>query len=82
MPREVQVSKKISWLLRHGAEKEGLQLGPGGYVNARDVVCYPSTTEQNNSTISRTPESQKSYMFWRADLVNAVASTKYASDLF
>ncbi|KAK8213586.1 tRNA 2'-phosphotransferase [Zalaria obscura] len=38
MPREVQVSKKISWLLRHGAEKEGLELGPGGYVSVQDVL--------------------------------------------
>jgi 2'-phosphotransferase len=38
MTREVQVSKKISWLLRHGAEKEGLKLGPGGYINVQDVV--------------------------------------------
>jgi 2'-phosphotransferase len=36
--REVQVSKKLSWLLRHGAEKEGLELGPGGYANVSDVV--------------------------------------------
>jgi len=38
LPREVQVSKKLSWLLRHGADKEGLKLGPGGYVNVADVV--------------------------------------------
>ena len=38
LPREVQVSKKISWLLRHGAEQEGLKLGDGGYVNVADVV--------------------------------------------
>lgn len=38
MPREVQVSKKLSWLLRHGAEKEGLQLGEGGYISLKDVV--------------------------------------------
>lgn len=36
--REVMMSKKLSWLLRHGAEKEGLQLGKGGYLNLRDVV--------------------------------------------
>jgi len=36
--REVQVSKKLSWLLRHNAEKEGLKLGPGGYINLKDVV--------------------------------------------
>ncbi len=38
MPRNVQISKKLSWLLRHGAEKEGLTLGPGGYVNVKEVV--------------------------------------------
>lgn len=36
--REVQVSKKLSWLLRHGAEKEGLKLGPGGWACLKDVV--------------------------------------------
>jgi 2'-phosphotransferase len=38
MTREVQVSKKMSWLLRHGAEKEGLTLGAGGYINVQEVV--------------------------------------------
>lgn len=36
--RDVLVSKKLSWLLRHGAEKEGLTLGRGGYVSLADVV--------------------------------------------
>ena len=38
LPREVMVSKKFSWLLRHGAEQEGLKLGEGGYVNVADAV--------------------------------------------
>ncbi|OCK79794.1 phosphotransferase KptA/Tpt1 [Lepidopterella palustris CBS 459.81] len=38
LPREVQVSKKISWLLRHGAGQEGLTLGEGGYVNVADAL--------------------------------------------
>ncbi|KAI9708314.1 MAG: hypothetical protein M1820_004018 [Bogoriella megaspora] len=38
LPREVQVSKKISWLLRHGAVQEGLKLGEGGYVNVADAL--------------------------------------------
>ena len=38
LSREVQVSKKLSWLLRHGAEKEGLKLGSGGYINVEEVV--------------------------------------------
>ncbi|KAH7392043.1 KptA family-domain-containing protein [Phaeosphaeria sp. MPI-PUGE-AT-0046c] len=36
--REVQVSRKISWLLRHGAASEGLKLGKGGYVNVQDAL--------------------------------------------
>lgn len=38
VPRAVQVSKKIAWLLRHGAEEEGLQLDSGGFINAQDVL--------------------------------------------
>ncbi|KAI7087555.1 phosphotransferase KptA/Tpt1 [Hortaea werneckii] len=38
LPRDVQVSKKIAWLLRHGAEKEGLQMGEGGFINVQDVL--------------------------------------------
>lgn len=38
LPRPVQVSKKLSWLLRHGAQKEGLQLSPAGYINLQDVI--------------------------------------------
>jgi 2'-phosphotransferase len=37
-PRDVQVSRKVSWLLRHGAGQEGLKLGKGGYVNVQDAV--------------------------------------------
>jgi 2'-phosphotransferase len=38
-PREVQVSRKLSWLLRHGAASEKLKLGKGGYVNVQEAVC-------------------------------------------
>lgn len=38
LPRSVQVSKKLSWLLRHGAEKEGLKLDAQGYLNLQDVL--------------------------------------------
>ena len=38
LPREVQVSKALSKLLRHSAEKEGLQLDAAGYINLKDVV--------------------------------------------
>ncbi|KAK4541404.1 hypothetical protein LTR36_008005 [Oleoguttula mirabilis] len=38
LPRPVQVSKKIAWLLRHGAAEEGLQLDAGGYLNVQEVL--------------------------------------------
>jgi hypothetical protein len=38
MPRDVQVSKALSKLLRHSAEKEGLKLDAAGYINLKDVV--------------------------------------------
>lgn len=37
--REVQVSKKLSWLLRHGAESEGLQLDSAGFINLAEVLA-------------------------------------------
>lgn len=37
--REVTVSKALSFLLRHGARDEGVQLDGGGWANVRDVVC-------------------------------------------
>ena len=38
--REVTVSKALSFLLRHGAKDEGVQLDEGGWANVRDVVCH------------------------------------------
>lgn len=40
LPREQQVSRKVSWLLRHGVAQEGLKLGKGGYVGVVDAVSF------------------------------------------
>lgn len=37
--RETTISKAISFVLRHGAAKEGLALDENGYANAADLVC-------------------------------------------
>lgn len=42
LPRDVQVSKKLSKLLRHSAAAEGLTLDAAGYANLGDVVRPPS----------------------------------------
>lgn len=38
LPRSVQVSKNLSFLLRHGAEKQGVIVDTGGWANVDDVV--------------------------------------------
>jgi RNA:NAD 2'-phosphotransferase (TPT1/KptA family) len=37
--RDVTVSKALSYLLRHAAEREGLKMNAQGYANVSDVVC-------------------------------------------
>ncbi|CAF0732164.1 unnamed protein product [Adineta steineri] len=36
----VQLSKALSWLLRHAVLKEGLQFQSDGYVFVEDVLLY------------------------------------------
>ena len=38
VPRDVQISKAMSWLLRHGAKGEGIKMDANGYVNVADLV--------------------------------------------
>jgi len=36
--KDVQISRNMSWLLRHGAKKQGLSMRPDGYVRVKDLV--------------------------------------------
>ncbi|KAF1979333.1 hypothetical protein BU23DRAFT_549336 [Bimuria novae-zelandiae CBS 107.79] len=45
LPRKQQVSRKVSWLLRHGANQEGLKLGKGGYVGVHEALNTRSLTQ-------------------------------------
>ena len=36
--KEVDISKSLSYLLRHGAKDEGIKLDEGGWANVADVV--------------------------------------------
>lgn len=45
MSRDVVISKALSFLLRHGAKGEGIELDDGGWANLADVVsanCHMS----------------------------------------
>jgi len=41
MDRAVSLSKTLSYLLRHGAQKAGLQLGTDGYASLDEVLALP-----------------------------------------
>ncbi|KAL8948775.1 MAG: hypothetical protein Q9222_005072 [Ikaeria aurantiellina] len=41
MSREETVSRAMSYVLRHGAEREGLVVDEGGYVNVQDLLSWP-----------------------------------------
>lgn len=36
---DVKISKNLSWLLRHGAVEEKLNIGPDGYVRLDEVLA-------------------------------------------
>jgi len=38
---DVRISKTLSYILRHGAEKEKLKLRPDGYVKVSDILARP-----------------------------------------
>jgi 2'-phosphotransferase len=39
---DVRISKTLSWLLRHGAQGEGLKMRTDGYVKVDDLVRCPT----------------------------------------
>lgn len=38
LPRDVQISKNLTFILRHGAEAEGIPFDEGGWANVQDIV--------------------------------------------
>ncbi|KAH7135638.1 KptA family-domain-containing protein [Dendryphion nanum] len=58
MPREQQISRALSRLLRHSAQQEGLKLGKGGYaalvdvLNARPVKGFKITLPELKNLIA------------------------------
>lgn len=37
---DVMLSKKLTWLLRHGALKEGVQIQPNGFIKVDDILKH------------------------------------------
>lgn len=38
---QVELSKYLSFVLRHGAEKEGIAIQPDGFVKVQDILAKP-----------------------------------------
>lgn len=38
---DVKISKSLSYILRHGAVKEGLEISSDGYVKLSDILSKP-----------------------------------------
>ncbi|XP_037301118.1 tRNA 2'-phosphotransferase 1 [Manduca sexta] len=38
--KDVSLSKSLSWLLRHGAVKEGLRISPEGYIEVNQILQH------------------------------------------
>jgi len=46
-PNMVTLSKFLSFLLRHGAEKEGLSMGTDGYAKVSDILALPQARKSH-----------------------------------
>lgn len=51
--KDVQLSKKLSWVLRHAAIKERIPISAEGYVEIQDLLKHPSFSEYILSDIVR-----------------------------
>jgi hypothetical protein len=53
--REVTISKALSYILRHGAVKEGITLDAAGYARVSDLVSASTSRSPRSSLSSLTP---------------------------
>lgn len=73
----VRTSKQLSYLLRHGAVKEGLQLRDDGYVRLRDILNRPyfRTNRIDENYIRRLVESNDKRRFELTEMRDEEAQT-------
>ncbi|KAF8552874.1 hypothetical protein OG21DRAFT_1415320 [Imleria badia] len=64
---EIRISKSLSWLLRHGAEKAGLNIRQDGYTKVSDVLSKPMfrdvTFTQLQDIVKRDQKSRYHLLF-------------------
>jgi len=60
---DVQLSKTLSYILRHGAEKLGLDLRPGGFVYVEDILQQPQCSRFTVEDVRRVVENNEKKRF-------------------
>lgn len=61
--RDVQISKAMTWLLRHGAEKEGLPMRNDGFVKITDLLTHRTMRSTSLAEIQQIVESSTKQRF-------------------
>lgn len=58
--RQIRISKGMSWLLRHGAEREGIAMDEQGYINVADLLKWQKMGKELSVTFEEVLEEVKS----------------------
>lgn len=64
-----QKSRKLSWLLRHGAQEAGLSMDAAGWAPVEDVLRLVRLSPRELEVVVR--ENNKSRLQWEGDLIRA-----------
>ncbi|SUS07349.1 RNA:NAD 2'-phosphotransferase [uncultured Defluviicoccus sp.] len=54
-----KASRRLSWLLRHGASEKGLNMDPAGWVNVGDVLAFLRTSENELERVVNTNSKRR-----------------------
>jgi len=60
---DVQFSKFLSYVLRHGAQKEGLQMTPDGYILVDDILAHRNARGRSVVDVRRVVDSNDKQRF-------------------
>jgi putative RNA 2'-phosphotransferase len=69
MSRDTDLSRKLSWLLRHGAIESGLDMSPAGWTPVAQVLSTLGVTEE---ALRRVVDRNSKLRFeWQGDMIRA-----------
>lgn len=60
---KIRLSKKLSWLLRHGANQEGIKLDEEGFVDVDNILTLPAFRHHNFEQIKDVVDSNDKQRF-------------------